>query len=212
MRGMAHDKSNSRYLVYALTAIVAVAIGAWSATYMFRPQEPPTLQNGTVLPQPRALPEFSLLDHRGLPFDNARLIGHWTLLFFGFANCADVCPTTLATITTAIDNLKDAATIPVPVFVSVDTGRDTSDILAKYVAAFSQDMIGVTGKQTDVDALTKALGVPSAIRPLDGGGYAVEHSAAILVINPSGQLQAIFHAPHSAPVLAADLRRLVDAY
>ncbi|MBC7984873.1 MAG: SCO family protein [Candidatus Obscuribacterales bacterium] len=200
-------------LIFILVGIVAAIAGALLASNVFQnPSAAPALKVGTVLQPPRPLPDFVFVDHNGQRFDNERLRNRWSLVFFGFVNCADVCPTTLTVLGSTIKALADlpVAQRPQAVFVSVDAKRDTAELLKAYVNNFDPAMIGVTGAQPDLDAFTKALGIPSAIRPLDSG-YAVDHSAAIIAINPQGEWRALFSPPHTVDGLASDYRALAGA-
>jgi protein SCO1/2 len=171
------------------------------------------LKSGTPLQPPKAIPNFALIDQTGAPFTMARLDSRWTLMFFGFANCADVCPTTLTLLAATAKSLADLAPDlrPQVVFVSVDAQRDTTEVLKAYVKTFDPTFIAVTGAQSDLDAFTKSLGVPSSIRALDNGAYAVDHYPGILAFNPRGELRALFGAPHTVDALASDYRVLVGA-
>ena len=204
-------RSNKVTLI--VVAIVAASLGVFVARSLFSPPAPLVLQSGTVLKPPKPIPSFALTDHNGQPFTNAQLRGRWSLLFFGFANCGDICPTTLTLMASVKKSLSDLPSEQQPqlVFVSVDPGRDTPERLKLYVANFHADFIGVTGAQTDVDAFTKSLGVPSAIRPMPEGGYAVDHYAGILATDRNGDLHALFGAPHTLAALTADYRALVGA-
>ncbi len=200
-------------LILTLVGIVAAIAGALLARSVFQnPSTPLALKVGTVLQPPRALPNFAFVDHNGQRFDNERLRGRWSLVFFGFVNCADICPTTLTVIGSTVKAVADlpVAQRPQAVFVSVDAKRDTPEVLKAYVKNFAPALIGVTGAQADLDAFTKALGIPSAIRPLESG-YAVDHSAAILAINPQGEWRALFSPPHTVAALARDYRALAGA-
>jgi len=204
--------ARNRILVFASIGIVAALAGAFLAQAGFRSGVVPiALQSGTILQPARALPPFALLDHEGKPFGNDRLRGHWSLLFFGFTNCGDVCPTTLALLAAAGHKLGDLPDPQRPqvVFISVDAKRDTPETVRTYISNFDTSFTGVTGTQKDLDALTAALGVPSAVRQLDNGGYAVDHSAAILAVSPNGEFRAIFSPPHTLEALAGDYRLLI---
>lgn len=157
------------------------------------------------------MPSFSLVDHTGAVFDPARLKDRWTLLFFGFTTCPDICPATLALLARVERALSDlpAQSRPQVVLVSVDPERDTPEQLAKYVRFFSETLIGVTGEPTQVKEFTDAMGTPVAKRPLGDGGYTVDHSGAIFVIDRSGAMRALFSPPHSQDGLIADLRALL---
>jgi len=200
-----------RYILLVAVAIVAALAGVLLARNVLLQSAPVALSSGTRLQPPRPLAPFALVDQYEVAFDNARLRGRWSWLFFGFANCGDVCPTTLALLATTAKSLGDlpATSRPQIVFVSVDAQRDTPQVLQGYVKNFDPTIIGVTGAQTALDAFTKDLGMPSAIRPLENGSYAVDHSASILAMNPQGELAAVFSAPHTVQALAADYRALI---
>lgn len=198
-----------------VVAIVAIAGGVLLARAMLGDNATVQLElaKATLLDPPRALPEFTLTDHTGANFAAAQLKDHWSLLFFGFTHCPDVCPTTLGMLAQTEKALADlpAEQRPQIVLVSVDPQRDTPEQLASYVRFFSPSFTGVTGSQEAIDKFTRALGVPVAISPLANGGYSVDHSAAIFLIDPSGALRALFSTPHSPAIIAADYRRIVDA-
>src|SRR5215471_14922113 len=156
--------SRKVFLLIAIGIVTAFA-GALAARWILQsPQGTVTeLQSGTRLWPPKSLPDFALLDQDAQPFGNAQLVGHWNLLFFGFTNCGDVCPTTLALLAKTRLSLTDlpVKTQPQVVFFSVDTKRDTPERVKQYVHNFDPSFIGVTGTQQEVEKLTNALGVPS---------------------------------------------------
>lgn len=170
------------------------------------------LAKGTLLDPPRPLPPLDFIDHSGAAFDAGRLGGKWSLLFFGFTHCPDVCPTTLATLSQIEKSLTDLppADRPQVVLMSVDPKRDTPEQLASYVKFFSPSFVGVTGTQSTVEAFTRQLGVPVAIHMLDDGNYTVDHSATIFLIDPNAELRAVFSMPHVPADIAADYRRIVQ--
>lgn len=198
----------------AVVAIVAIAGGILLARAMLGDNGVAQLElaKATLLNPPRALPQFALTDHTGARFDQARLQNRWSLLFFGFTHCPDVCPTTLGMLAQTEKALGDLPTEQRPqiVLVSVDPQRDTPEQLASYVRFFSPSFTGVTGSQDAIDTFTRALGVPVAISALPNGDYSVDHSAAIFLIDPSGAMRALFSTPHSPAIIAADYRRIVD--
>ena len=191
-------------LVPAL-AVVAVAAAAGFLAGRWWPAEPPALQASTALfGEERALPEFALTDHTGGPFTHRELSEDWTLLFFGYTHCPDVCPITLATMSASVDAIAAlGGEAPRVVFVSVDPERDSPPSLGRYVAVFRNDFLGVTGPHVELTKLTRALGVAYA-RDGDDPGYLVEHSAALLLVNPKGELQAVFGPPHEPDTIARD--------
>jgi protein SCO1/2 len=183
----------------AVTAGVGVALVAQAPA-------PLALQAGTALPEPRVLPEFSLVDARGRPFDREALAGHWSLMFSGFTHCPDVCPATLALLASLRSRLPaDRLQF---VFLSVDPERDTPEVVARYLAHFGDGLIGVTGSAQDVDGLADAIGLAHVRNPGVGGAYTVDHSTALVLIDPKARIAGYFTAPHDPDALAADLAPL----
>ena len=136
-------------------------------------------------------------------------------MFFGYTNCPDFCPTTLVTLAAMEKNLRaaGAATRPQVVFVSVDAKRDTPPQLAKYVPYFDAEFIGVTAAdQSSIEALARQLGVSVALTPAADGGYTVDHSAEIFVVDPAGKLAAILTGPFTPAALQADFDRIVAVH
>ena len=198
----------------AVVAIVALAAGLLlSRALLTRAPQAPALATGTVLTPSRPLPTVAFTDQDGAAFDGARLQGRWSLLFFGFTSCPDVCPATLTLLAQVEEQLADlpAERRPQIVLVSVDPQRDTTEQLAKYVRFFSPTFIGVRAEESEIDEFTRNLGVPVARTPTGEGAYTVDHSATIFAIDPLGRMRALFSPPHQAAALAADLRRLTQA-
>jgi len=199
-------------LLLVLVAALAGAATAWIT--IKRPGAPPALERATMLDVARPLPQFELVDQAGRAFQRASLRGQWTLMFFGFTNCPDVCPTTLAELAEVRRKLKDlpAGDLPAVVFVSVDPNRDTSEALGRYVAHFDPQFLGVSGPPAAIEALTRDLGVAVFIGPpSEDGNYTVDHSAAIFLIDPSAAFTAVFGSPHLSDVIARDYRRIIAA-
>jgi len=194
------------------------AAGGFAAAHFWhaaqRRPPPPALLTGTILEPRRALPDFSLLDEHGLKFTRADLLGHWSMLFFGYTNCPDLCPTTLAMLAAMAKSMRAAADPVRPriVFVSVDARRDTPAQLARYVPYFDPSFIGVTAAdQKTVEAFALKLGVVVLIVPQADGGYSVDHSGSIFVADPRGRLAAVLSGPFTAAKLRSDLRTITAA-
>jgi protein SCO1/2 len=194
---------------------VAAACGA-AAALIWSPKGPPgpALATGSLLAPSRELADFSLIDHRGRSFGPANLRGHWSLMFFGYTNCPDFCPTTLAMLAALEKQLRTANVVPPQViFVSVDAQRDTPAQLAKYVPYFDPEFIGLTAAdQPAIESLAKKWGVAVMIQPAKDGNYTVDHSGAIFVIDPSGKLTAILSGPFTLDALQSDLKRIVAGH
>jgi len=197
-------------------AVIAFAVlaGAVTAWLTLRSDAPLALAQATRFDAPRPLPAFRLVDHAGRPFDRERLRGRWHFLFFGFTHCPDVCPTTLATLAAVRTRLRDlpAAERPGAVFVSVDPARDTPEALARYVPHFDPEFVGVTGEPAAIAALTRELGIAVVIgEPDSDGAYTVDHTAALLLVDPDAAWAAVFGTPHAADTIARDFRAIAAA-
>ncbi|MFV8835584.1 SCO family protein [Aquisalimonas sp.] len=207
-----------RTTAFTLAAIaaagVALAGGMYAATTLINPA---TLANddlsATYLENSREITDFRLVDHSGEPFDNADLQGQWTLLFFGFTHCPDICPMTLAELSRVHAMLEDEGRGDNvrTVFVTVDPARDTPERLEAYVTNFRDDFRGVTGALDDIDVLARDMGIAHIRHDEEGGtDYAVDHGASVLLVNPDGRFQAMFGSPHRAPEIVEDLKTIVD--
>ena len=188
---------------------LAAFLGAVSAYFML-PRSAQAPLNATVLKQPRLLPEFDLIDQDGHDYTRENMTGHWSLVFFGFTNCPDICPTTLnllATVKTLLADL-DETMRPAIMLVSVDPMRDTVEKLEPYVRHFDPDFIAITGDLTEIQVLTTAMGVAVSYQPM-GDSYTVDHTAAVFLVNPDASMAAVLGAPHDPKILAEDYRRIV---
>jgi protein SCO1/2 len=168
----------------------------------------PDAQAATVLPQPRLIPSFSLTDHNGRAFGPGQLQDKWSLLFFGFTRCPDICPNTLGLLHAVRTALKqDDLQI---VFVSVDPKFDSTATLKSYVEYFDPAFVAVTGPETELRTLTDNLYVPYTYVPTgQGNDYTVEHSGALVLMNPQGQAAAYFSPPLKVDPIVNDLRGLL---
>ena len=194
-----------RNIFVAAVAVIAIATGAWLSFRMAAPPAEP--RTATLLPGGVDLPGFSLLDHTGSPAGRDVFEGYWDLVFFGFTHCPDICPLTLQVLANARAQLAAEGLEPLPriVLVSVDPERDTPEKLAQYVGYFGDENLGITGDLDELRKLTGGLGIWFEKSALDGDNYAVDHSAAVLLIGPEGDYQAVFSAPHEAENFVHDL-------
>ncbi len=207
------DNSRKRGVLLTVVAVLAFMLVVVSG-FIYRIGQPRLMSdselqaNGLYLMDPpRDIGEFELVDHRGDPFTQANLEGRWSLLFFGFTHCPDICPMTLGLLRQARDQLVSARGDDVPriVLVSVDPERDTPDALAEYINYFGDENLGITGDLEEVRKLTDALGIFFAKAELEDGDYTVDHSTVVLVIDPEGRFRALFSAPHSIDGFVHDL-------
>jgi protein SCO1/2 len=134
-------------------------------------------------------------------------------VFFGFTSCPDVCPVTMAALAQTskqLANLPEKLR-PQVVMISVDPERDTPERVGGYVKAFDPTFVGATGTKAAIDELALRMGVAAAKRPIDGGSYSVDHTTSVFLIDPDGAMRALFSAPHTPTLIAADYRRITGA-
>jgi protein SCO1/2 len=197
-----------------LFAIVAFALGLVAARYVLAPRPLPQTENATLFPNPRPLPALSLVDQDGRETGPELLSGHWSLVFFGFTHCPDVCPTTLGLLAQAQRHLTDlpAAERPRVLLISVDPERDTPAHLREYVRFFDPSFGAVTGTPDHVRAAADAFHVPYAKVSLPDGGYTMDHGAGVFVVSPAGKVVSYSSPPLSPEVFARDYRKTVSHY
>lgn len=191
-----------------LSGLVLLVLGVFAARYLMSPHTPAFLARPPAhyLQPGKPLKGFSLIDYDRKPFTPSRFRGKWTFLFFGYTNCPDVCPTTLLMLKTVWNKLPaEAKKAPAPqmVFVSVDPKRDTPARLKKYVSFYHRGFIGVTGKVTEINKLTHQAGINYSITKHPDGSYTVNHSAQIILVDPKGEMRAVFSPPQKVNELVS---------
>ena len=147
---------------------------------------------------------FSLIDQDGAPKSDKDFLGRYALVYFGYTNCPDVCPTTLAMMADALDRLGAKSQRVAPVFVTIDPARDTPKVLKQYLAAFGRRFVGLTGSPSAIAAVEHEYRVYAERHPLPGG-YAMDHSGEIYLIGPDGKLVAFYDTGIDSKALAEDL-------
>ena len=163
-------------------------------------------------PTPVALPSavggpFKLVDQDAKPITDQDLKGHPFLVFFGFTHCPDVCPTTLFEVSEVLRALGPQAKNVRALFITVDPERDTPKVLKDYVSSFDPRVIGVTGDSEAIAAVGKSYRVYAKKVPLDGGGYTMDHTALVYLMNKDGRFVAPFKMNRRPEEAAADLKR-----
>jgi protein SCO1 len=205
--------SESRTLPVWLILVAALAAGAgmWLGGHFFLAPPSAKFENAVLYPQPHTVPEFHLTQGGGQPLSLADWRGHWSVVYFGYSNCPDVCPTTLATFKQTWKDLGQrnlAAHVRFD-FISVDPERDTPEHLRQYVAFFSPDFIAATGSDQELTLLTRALGLIYSRTTAANGNIEVDHSGSAVIIDPQGRLIGMFRPPFQARALGADLAALI---
>ena len=194
-------------------AAVAVAIGLWAGSRWMASGSSAQTNTAVMYPARQLIPDFQLQRADGQSFSANDLRGHWTIAFFGFTHCPDVCPTTLAAFKAVWSKLAAAGkTEKVQfAFVSVDPERDTAEPLSRYVAFFNKDFVAATGTDEQLTRLTRALGLVYARVDDDAGGYSMDHSASAVIIDPQGRRAGLFRPPFVVDPIVADIISLVDS-
>ena len=169
-------------------------------------------QNATELPQPTPLADVRFVDKSGRETHFSDLEGDFTLVFFGFTNCPDVCPLTLAMLAQVRADIASRAPrfTPRVLFVSVDPGRDTPERIAAYLKGFDSEFAGVTAPDAELAPLLAQLGVAVEKQHDHGGGgnYNVVHNSAVYVLDQNAEWIAVSTGPHDPKVFASDYLRL----
>jgi protein SCO1 len=196
-------------IMITTVALAAILAGAWLvAIYLENDARVMLLPDRamTLFPDPKPLTAFALTDHQNRVFDLARLKGKWSFLFFGYTHCPDICPTTLAILARARDNIVKSAVgaenIQI-VFISVDPNRDTADKLNQYVTYFHATFLGVTGDDAQIGNLAGQLGAAYQVAITPGmENYPVYHSTAVFLVDPQTRYHAVFTPPLDAEVIS----------
>ena len=168
---------------------------------------------GMMISPARNIVVPALTKDNGELFTPDDLTGQWHFLFFGYTSCPDVCPVTMGVLAQA----KKTATankqsFPEVVFISVDPQRDKVKTLGEYVQYFDKDFIGVTGDENLIKALALQLSVVYMKMPAesDSADYLIDHSAALLLLDPKGRLVAFFNPPHEPKTIVKDFQTVVN--
>ena len=175
------------------------------------------INGAVVFDKPRIIKDFTLVDHNGKPFDLSRLTGYWTLIYFGFSHCPDICPTTLADVNRMLEHVNaEVAEHTEVVMVTVDPDRDTVDILSQYVPFFNETFIGVTGEPLAIRSLADNLNVAFNKVALNGkdiqAGYTVDHTGHLILINPKGHYHGFFKPPFEPAKLKTTYQTIVTMW
>jgi protein SCO1 len=209
-------KKVARTVIFIL-AFLGLSAGFFVSQHVhFKKKIDPSQFHGTYLEHPRAVNRFVLTGIDNQVFDNISLNGQWTLMFFGFTQCGYLCPTTMAELGKMYRILekKKVSQLPRVVMVSIDPDRDSLPQLKKYVKTFHPNFYGVRGEEQQLNAMTHEMGIAYAkMAPKDRKNedvYDVQHSGAIILFNPQGELSAFFTTPHHAKQLATDYQLLIS--
>lgn len=205
-------------LIMVIAAVAALAAGYWLSTVSQQSKEDELREarekyspiQGSVLSPPRKIAFPALYKDDGSTLSKSDFQGHWSLIFFGYMSCPDICPVTMG-VTARAKQLasEEGRGFPDVYFISVDPERDKVESLADYVQYFDKEFVGITGEAKLIKALTLQMSVVYMKMKQEGGdseNYLVDHSSALLLLNPEAELVAFMNPPHDPKTILKDFR------
>ena len=186
-------------LIALQIAVILLSVWALFAIVFYLNKSPPKI-NGVVIPNAQTLKSFSLVSHQNTLYNNQSLLGNWHILSYGYTDCPDICPTTLALLAQVEQKVIASGeyTDLEILFYTIDPQRDTVAKLAQYIPFFSSHFIGLTPslQSNSYIDFEQSLGIQGVLTPLPTGntdfkGYSVSHGVMLYVLNAEGKLQAI---------------------
>jgi len=218
-------------IIYGIIALLSISAGAVGFYLITQNEQLPPPEFALHYQQARSISAFSLTDELGQPFNNTQLLDKWSLVFFGYTSCPDVCPTTLQNLNFIYDDLTTIASNSQVLLVSVDPKRDTTKKLKQYIEYFNPNFKALRAEHDILFPLSRNLGLMYAITTKKTNNkesdvaekdesYWVDHSASLVLINPVGKVAAIFkpeqavgEVPHiDSDKLLSDYQKIVALY
>ena len=196
-----------RILIVGLVLLVA-------ATLLLPRGNVPPPDNATELPAPLALPDIEFTDQHGTTVRTQDLAGRFSLVFFGFTHCPDICPLTMQVLARALDRLEAAnvRTRPTVVLISVDPARDTSERLGSYLANFHGEFVGLRASEDVLAPLLERLGITVMKHSVAGSSYTVTHNPQVFVMSPKAEVIAIIAKADDPEAIVTDFQRIRQRY
>lgn len=159
--------------------------------------------------------DFALTNSKGETVRWDDFAGKYRVVYFGYAFCPDVCPTDMQRVAQGLKVLKasdpELAAKIVPIFITIDPERDTQQVVGEFAAAFSPDIIGLTGTPEQIAATAKTFKIFYAKgAPVEGGGYLVDHSNIVYLFGPEGEPLATLPVDQGGDAVAAELAKWVS--
>jgi protein SCO1/2 len=204
-----------RRTVTILLLVIATVVGLIVHKFTKAPvlnEEELRARGAIVFENPRRFTDFELLDAHGERFTRARLEGKWSLIYFGFTHCPDICPMTLLDLQRLTAALPDKiASNTQIILVTLDPARDTPEVLQQYLAAFDSKFIGVTGEFLTIRRFANEVNVAFA-KVVQGDDYTVDHSGNIVLINPMGDYHGFFKPPFDVEKLRLTFTSIAEGF
>ena len=193
---------NTRKILF-LTGITAICLALVYLFYFEFPENKNSSPKEFTIGSP-----FNLVDHRGMVITEKDFLGHPSALFFGFTHCPEVCPTTMSKLSMLLDELGTKAKQIKVYFVTLDPERDTPDVLMDFLGAFNERFIAITGNINDVESLARSWKVYWKRTETSDGGYTLDHTASVLLLNSKSNFVGTIGWKEEATVALEKLKRL----
>ena len=183
-------------------SLLILALFLFQTPYQFK---------GSVIEQTYEAPEIVLVDSEGQTFDLKEQKGKIVLLFFGYAACPDVCPTSLSDLKKTMNYLEEDAEMVQVVFITIDPDRDTPENIQKYTSLFNPNFLGLSGSFEELEPIWQGYGVYRKIdeESRSESGYLVDHSSRTYLIDQEGNLKITFNYGTDPKDVAADIAQLL---
>lgn len=201
-------QSSKQRLASIVLALGITLVLGW-AYQQYQQQRSLTQAGIFLLPTAMPIPQTTLIDTARQPFNFNQLKGHWSLVFFGYTFCPDICPSTLADLRLLKKNLPAAAQSLQLVFVSIDPTRDTAEHLRTYLDFFQSNIIGLSGSAEVLQALSNSMGLGFIPADTQKINYTIDHSPNIAILNPEGIQIGLIQAPLKIAALSSALPKLM---
>ncbi len=210
--------------IFGIIALISISAGAVGFNLITKTKQLLPPEYALHYKQARQISPFTLTDELGQPFHNAQLLDKWSLVFFGYTSCPDVCPTTLQNLNFIYEDLTTIASNSQVLLVSVDPKRDTTEKLEQYIAYFNPNFKALRAEHDVLFPFSRNLGLMYAITskeaskddvdvPAEDENYWVDHSASLVLINPAGKIAAIFRPEQAVgEVPSIDNDKLLSDY
>lgn len=204
--------------IYGIIALLSISAGAVGFHLIKQTEQLLPPEYALHYQQARPIAAFTLIDELGQPFNNSQLLNKWSLVFFGYTSCPDVCPITLQNLNFIYDDLTNIASNSQVLLVSVDPKRDSNEKLAQYINYFNPEFKALRAEHDVLFPFARNLGMMYAITSKEDTeegdeSYWVDHSASLVLINPAGKVAAIFRPEQEVgTVPTIDSEKLLSDY
>ena len=201
--------------------VIIALVAALSGVFLYQKLMLAEPEHSLYYQSPREVKAFEFTDHQGNSFTNQQLNQQWSWVFFGYTSCPDICPTTLQELNFVYDDLKKVANNTQVLLVSVDPNRDTQERLNQYIPYFNEEFFALRAGHDVLFPFARNLGLMYSVHDdTTQDNYLVDHSASVVLINPDGDIAAIFKPDHELgklPIvkgddLLADFEKIVRLY